>query len=313
MNFNESKGISDSCELVLYEIWKEIKNKIPSQELNSFKLDINKDDFKVKDLTINCKFSPSPENNCYGITHLKESSIKNNYLINSYIELDIKVNNIDDEFIYYIKSVLLHELLHLFQHYNLTSNNKFRPESFSIGSILPQLRPIVKTEYGNYILDILYFSLSHELSAQLHQYYMYRLSNKKYKKIFHIRDVLNKFITKKLDINEYKELEMIKNHISKSIKYFSNKKYMKNVRKSLWDFNNIDDFIAELSNIMKYKFQWIDKKIKLIDGKINDISESNIKYDLVISLPTNWEDYGRFEIDMFLKENLNDCKIINGI
>jgi hypothetical protein len=313
INFNESKGISDSCELVLYDIWKEIKQNITSQESNSFKLNIDKEDFKIKDLIIKYKFSPSSENNCYGTTHLKDSSIENNYLINSYIELDLKVNNLDNEFIYYIKSVLLHELLHLFQHYNIKIKNKFRPESFSIGSILPQLRPLVKTKYGNYILDIIYFSLSHELSAQLHQYYMYRLSNKEYKKIFKIRDSLNNFIPKEMDSIESKEIEMIKNHISKSIKYFSSKKYIKNVKKSLWDFNDVIDFINELSDIVKYKVKWIDKKIKLIDSKTDNISENNIRYDITISLPTNWEDHDKFEIQRFIKNNLNDCKIVNGI
>lgn len=27
-NFNESKGISDSCEIVLYKIWSKIENNI---------------------------------------------------------------------------------------------------------------------------------------------------------------------------------------------------------------------------------------------------------------------------------------------
>lgn len=313
LNFNESKGISDSCELILYEIWKEIKNDIISQKSNSLNFNIDKKDFKVKNLIIDYKFLVSPENNCYGATYLNNLEIENGYLTKSQIKLSIKVNKIDDEFIYYIKSVLLHELLHLFQHYNILSNGKFRPESFSIGSILPQLRPLVRTKYGNYILDILYFSLSHELSAQLHQYYMYKLSNKEYKKIYDIKDLLNNFIIRKLNIEECKEIEMIKKHISKAIKYYSNKKYIKNVKKSLWDFSNVDDFINELPKIIRYKVKWLVKKIKLINKKIDNISENNIRYDLTISLPTNWVDYRKYEIDMFLKEKLNDCKIIDGI
>ena len=121
------------------------------------------------------------------------------------------------------------------------------------------------------------------------------------------------FIPKEMDNIESKEIEMIKNHISKSIKYFSNKEYIKDVKKSLWNFNDVIDFINELSDILKYKVKWIDKKIKLIDSKIDNISENNIRYDITISLHTNWGDHDKFEIQNFIKNNLNDCKILNGI
>jgi hypothetical protein len=81
----------------------------------------------------------------------------------------------------------------------------------------------------------------------------------------------------------------------------------------LWDFNDVIDFINELSDIVKYKVKWIDKKIKLIDSKTDNISENNIRYDITISLPTNWEEHDKFEIQRFIKNNLNDCKIVNGI
>ena len=124
-------------------------------------------DFNVKELKVEFTINKSNERRCYGETNLKGTTISNNSLIGSSINLNIKIDEIDDKFIYYIKSVLLHELLDLFQHYNILKDSKFRPQSFSIGSIIPQLRKAVKTKYGEYLLDILYYSLPHELSAQL--------------------------------------------------------------------------------------------------------------------------------------------------
>lgn len=319
LNFNESKGISDTCELVLYEIWKNIENNINNIKDGSFNINLDKTDFKVKNLIINYNFSPDTENKCNAITHLEKSFVNDNYLNDVYIEIEIKINKIDDEFIYYIKSVLFHEILHIFQHYNVKINNKFRPESFSIGSILPQIRTIIKSEYANYILDILYYSLSHELSAQLHQYYMYNKIHKEYKKIKDIRNLLSNFKIKQLNDNEYKEIQKIKNHILNSIKYYSNnKKYNIDIEKSLWNDNDMISFLNKLNDILKYKVEWIDKKIKLINSKINDekINENNIKYDITISLPTNWDEHDnmeKYEIDKFIKNNLNDCKNIHGI
>lgn len=314
LNFNESKGISNSCELILYKIWKNIDSDINNIKDGSFNININEKDFKVKNLIINYNFLIDSENRCDAISHLEKSFIDKNHLNNVFIDIKIRINEIDDEFIYYIKSVLFHEILHIFQHYNIKNDNKFRPESFSIGSILPQIRPFIKSIYGNYILDILYYSLSHELSAQLHQYYFYKKNNKDYKRIKDIKDLLFKFKIKQLDKIEYKEIETIKNHILNSIKYYSNNKnYIEDIEISLWN-NDVELFLDKLSDILKYKVKWIDKKIKLIDKKIhNELNESNIRYDITISLPTNWDDIERYNIDNFIKNNLNDCKIIQGI
>ena len=313
-NFNESKGISDVIENELYKIWINIKDKIEKCENSSFILSLD-DGIKVKNSKLNWIFTKNNINICNANILLDNSYIDvDKYLNNIEINLDIKVYNMDDEFLYYIESVLFHELLHLYQHYNIKINSKFRSESFSIGSILPQLRKNIKTNYGNYILDILYFSLSHELSAQLHQYYFYKRKDTTYSRIF--ENNLKSFILKKtLSIDESNELKYIKNNILNSIKYYStNKKYIKNISKSLWNENNIDIFLNKLSDIVKNKVKWIDKKIELIDSKI--IKDREIRYDETISLPTNWDQHDiwdPFEIQQFIVENLNDCKIIDGI
>ena len=193
-NFNESKGISDSCEKITNSIWDDIENDIINSKSSNLKFDIDELDFKCKNIILNYKILNGDINTCDAQTILKESEIVDEYLTNLVININIVFKEFDDEFIYYIKSVLLHELLHIFQHYNILSGNKFRPESFSIGSIIPQLRNVVKTKYGSYILDILYYSLSHELSAQIHQYYLYKVNYKYYKRIFDIRDLDRKSV-----------------------------------------------------------------------------------------------------------------------
>ena len=168
-NFNESKGISDSCEKITNTVWDDIENHIINSKSSNINFDIDEFDFKCKNIILNYKITKGDSNTCNAQTILKESKIVDGYLRNIIINIDIISKEFDDEFIYYIKSVILHELLHIFQHYNILYGNKFRPESFSIGSIIPQLRNIVKTKDGTYILDILYHTLSHELSAQIHQ------------------------------------------------------------------------------------------------------------------------------------------------
>ena len=223
-NFNESKGISDSCEKITNSIWDEIENDIINSSSISNKFTFSEDDFKLKDIQIDFVFNENKENICYAITDLKNSIIEDNYLLNVKILFNVKLNIIDDAFLYYIKSVIFHEILHVFQNYNLKINDKFRPESFSIGSIIPQIRNTINTKYISYILDILYYSLSHELSAQLHQYYIYKVDGREYKRLDEIKNLLLNFKIKELDINESSELEYVRKHILNSIKYFTNNK-----------------------------------------------------------------------------------------
>lgn len=308
-NFNESKGISDSCEKVLYKVWNLIESDILSYNNSEVTYDINETDFKVSGLGIKYSINKSDNRICYGIVELNNSKIINDKLIDSKINLKIDVDVFDDEFIYYIKSVLLHELLHLFQHYNILKGNKFRPESFSIGSIIPQLRNIIKTKYGNYILDILYYSLPHELSAQIHQYYLYKLNDKEYKKIEQIIKLLNNFKPITLSIEENNDISYIKKHILNSIKFYTNnKKYLSDINKSIWNIKDNDLFLNKFMDIINKRIEWVNKKIILIDKNISD--QSKIRYDETISLPTNWDDneyhYIKDVYD-FISTNLIGC------
>lgn len=304
-NFNESKGISDSCEKITNSIWDDIEDDITNSKSSNLKFDIDELDFKCKNIILNYKISNGDINNCDAQTILKESKIVDEYLTNVVININTICKEFDDEFIYYIKSVLLHELLHIFQHYNILSGNKFRPESFSIGSIIPQLRNVVKTKYGSYILDILYYSLSHEISAQIHQYYLYKVNDKYYKRIFDIRDLIDGFKTKKLEKDEESDLVLIKKHIVGSIGYFtSNKKYKYDIDNSIWNESDIYIFLNKFKKLLEYKVKWINKKINLVDKKIKDMKI--IKYDENTTLPHDWNIYDLSVRNSFIRENLSD-------
>jgi hypothetical protein len=304
-NFNESNGISDSCEKITNSIWDDIEDDIINSKSSNLKFDIDELDFKCKNIILNYKISNGDINTCDAQTILKESKIVDEYLTNVVININIIYKEFDDEFIYYIKSVLLHELLHIFQNYNILSGNKFRPESFSIGSIIPQLRNVVKTKYGSYILDILYYSLSHELSAQIHQYYLYKINHRYYKRIFDIRDFINGFEIRKLDDVEERDLVLIKKHIVGSIGYFtSNKNYKYDIENSIWNESDIYIFLNKFKKLLEYKVKWVNKKINLVDNKIKDMKI--IKYDENTTLPHDWKLYDLSIRNSFIRENLSD-------
>lgn len=307
-NFNESKGVSDSSEKITNSIWIDIENDIINYNNISKKFTFSEDDFKLKDIQIDFIFSKDKENSCDAISDLKNSVIKDNYLLNVKILFDVKYHIIDDAFLYYIKSVIFHEILHVFQNYNLKINDKFRPESFSIGSIIPQIRDHIKTKYVSYILDILYYSLSHELSAQLHQYYIYKIDDREYKKLNDIKNLLTNFKIKELDIDESNELDYVKKHILNSIKYFTNNKnYKKDIESSMWNNKNNEEFLNELSKIIKQKLKWIDKKIKLINNK------KKVDYNETFTYYGDLKDYKYLKFSLFIKENLNNCPTISNI
>lgn len=306
-NFNESKGISDSCEKILQDIWNNIEKSILLVNNINSNFDFSESDFKIKDMKISIYFNKGDVNKCNSIADFKNSFIEDNYLKGVKIKFNIDYIEVDESFLYYIKSVIFHEIIHVFQHYNILLGGKFRPESFSIGSILPQVKDHIKTKYVNYIIDIIYYSLSHELSAQLHQYYIYRKEGREYKYLENIKELLSKFNIKKLDSLENSDLDFLKTHILNSINYYTtNKKYKKSVNKSLWVKDN-PGFLNELKILINKKLNWLDKKIKLIDKKIIiDYSETFTYYG-------DLERYKYLEFSIFVEKNLNDCPIIDNI
>jgi len=119
-----------------------------------------------------------------------------------------------------------------------------------------------------------------------------------------IKNILENFLIKQdLTEEENLELDFLKNHILNSIKFYTtNKNYNKDILNSLWNENNNIKFLNKLSNIIKNKLKWIDRKIKLINSKINDI-----KYDETSTYYGELKDYKYIEFFEFIRKNLNDC------
>ena len=264
-NFNESKGISDSCEKITNSIWNDIEDDIINSNNISKKLNYSEDDFKLKDIQIDFNFIKDKENSCGAITDLKNSVIEDNYLLNVKILFNIKYHIIDDAFLYYIKSVIFHEILHVFQNYNLKINSMTKSYVLSGNK-----------EERNEMKD-------------------------------EIENLLSNFKIKELDISESNELEYIKKHILNSIKYFTNNKnYKKDMESSIWNKNN-EDFLNGLSNLIKYKLKWIDKKIKLINNK------KKVDYNETFTYYGDLQDYKYLNFSLFIIENLNNCPTIDNI
>jgi gamma-glutamylcyclotransferase (GGCT)/AIG2-like uncharacterized protein YtfP len=178
--------------------------------------------------------------------------------------------------------------------------------------MLPQFRKIVKTNYASYLIDILYYSLSHELSAQLHQYYLYKVDNREYKRLDDIENLLKNFNIKNLTNDEKVEISLIQNHTYNAIKYLSkNNKYLKDIKSSIWNEKDIDKFLIKIKNIIDLKVKWINKKKALINLKINE--SKLIRYDNNTTLPQDWEFYDILEKLNFIKDNISDTSNINFI
>lgn len=170
------------------------------------------------------------------------------------------------------------------------SDNKFKPESWVIGSLLPNFRKFLLEEYSKTILDLIYKSLSHEIYSQLYQYYFYKKDGIDYGNIDEIISELNNFqVKKELDVRELSELENLKKFIVKGLMMNDNLKYKSDVINSFWNLEDIDDFLFELGKYFKEKSNLLKSKKDKIDRELDferGIEESLNRW---ISLPTNFD------------------------
>ena len=299
--------MNESKENVFDELSNIIIDKFNKGEYNfiidEYSKSSDKRRFKIRELEVQFNLKRDNDNFCNGLCDVTKSEIKDDYLTNSLITFDIGYLKLDDYFIKYIHSVINHEVLHLYQVYNLKINNKFKPESWVIGSLLPTFRRFLKEDYRKVILSLLYNSLSHEIYSQLQQYYFYRKDDLKYPKIEKIIGDLDDFVIKtNLSDNEISELLNLKNFIVKGLKNNSNVKYRKDVDKSFWNENDIYLFLDGLNKYFKQKSDTIKSKVKKIDRELNFESKINDSLDIWISLPTNFE-----------KTKINNFDIIDSI
>lgn len=306
--FNEF--INESKENVFDELSDIIIDKFNKREysftINDYSKSLGNRILKIKDLNIKFNLKKSDENFCNGLFDVTKSELKDDYLLNSSILFKIEYLKLDDEFTRYIYSVIKHEIMHLYQVYNLKVNNKFKPESWVIGSILPTFRRFMKEDYTNHILNLLYISLSHEIYSQLQQYYFYKKDNIEYKRVEKvISDLDNFYVKDNLTNNEISEISNLKSFIVKGLKNNNNDKYKKDVNKSFWNDDDIYSFLDKLNNYFKQKSNLIKSKIKKINDELNFENKINDSLDVWISLPTNFE---KMEINHF---NIIDNIIID--
>ncbi len=104
MKYIITSGISDSCDIVLNEIWKTIESDIQSLKSNSMSFNIDRVDIKCKDISFTYNIQSGLENLCNGQSLLKDSKIIDGYLTNVSIKLDIVYSDMNDEFIYYLNN-----------------------------------------------------------------------------------------------------------------------------------------------------------------------------------------------------------------
>ena len=289
----ESKGISDVCMSYKNTIWKDFIVKLKDiidkkQDYGVLIYNFNNQEFKINNLIISIKPIKYKENICNGKYQGSNTIIKNSIFYNGIIEFNILYNDLNKDFLNYIESVLLHELLHCYQRYK--TNGKKIPSYWQYGNILSTLRK----ELDNYnnddldkIINLLYYSLEHEMSAQLHQYYDFMLKGKKYERIFDIKKSLEEYkIPNKIDNNFMIGLITIVYHFNKSLKLNTpNNNYTKNIDNSLWSYklseDNIDSFLVNLKNYFNNCSNFLDKKINQINRKIKNYE--HIDYSMTIS------------------------------
>ena len=277
----ESKTISDDSEkyqeIISIEIIPELE-KLSTNSDNiqhkSFNFDFN-NDFKVKNLMINIKLFKYKENVCNAISNFNYAKVENNILVDASINFEIYYSSLDDDFKEEIDSTILHELLHCYQFYNQELGGKFRPYSWSIGTSLIHLRKDIKSDNCKIILDLLYKSLKHEISAQIHHYYFYKKRNKTYNKIFNNIDELKQF--KIFNITtENDEICLIRTVVYNNIKSLKiNNKYKRDLNKSLWNEKNNDMFIIKLRELFLESVEYTERKIKQVDDKIIQLLENH--------------------------------------
>lgn len=264
---NEGKGISNFIKTlsteIISEIFKNFKSfdkKIDIPEL----VNINNISIEIQNIQRNYQ-------SMFYILNKKD-------ILNSLcIKFDIpEKNNLN---IYYLHEIVIHELTHLYEFYNIVINNKNLPLYDNIKKSLIQTIKQDNFDIFSYFRNIVYLSLDNELNARVAQTYQLlkfkkindktQLFNilktthiwKKYKEIenFNPKNYTSNLIEllgidlSCILINDFNE-ELNKNSIKLSfikdvkdekdiIKYFSswNKRFKYKIKKHLFKLNNVID------------------------------------------------------------------------
>jgi hypothetical protein len=310
----ESISISDITVEYTNHIWKDsilkyIKtteddpkslNKTFDKEY-TVSCDFDNKEFKIDNLSILVNLRRYSSNVCNAIADLGKSIYSDDTIINPKIKLEIYFDDFDEDFKIYIKSVLLHEMLHVYQVYNM--RNKKMDSNWNLGNTIISTRDYIYNPYVKEVSEILYYSAEHEIMAQIHQYFMFKThNNKRYEKIFEIKQKLEEYdpyvMLNNVDDKLIKQLNLFRDIYNKRlILHKPNNKYYKNaslVWKKEITKNNINKFLDNINTFVKKSASFLDKKMKHIDRKTE--KEIFEKYDI----------FGYYRYIEFLVENQND-------
>lgn len=161
---NESRDISNFIKklstIVSGKIFKEYE-KLENNDISSFdlKLVIDFDEIsKIKELNINIKMIK-------GNYHSKFYTLGNDLLKDLYLEFDLPQKSKLDYF--YLHKLIIHELTHLYEYYNIVTNQRRFPMYNKIKKSL--IRTIKQDEFDifSYFRNLVYLTLDNELNARV--------------------------------------------------------------------------------------------------------------------------------------------------
>jgi hypothetical protein len=218
--------------------------------------------YKIERLIVIIKFQCSNQSLTVGVNRNNDTFFDNGIMYNTMVQINSQYINLNNDELDYIESLLLHELLHVIQNYNLNGNI---PNHFKLASLNTIKISRFNSNHNLYLISsLLYLSCTHELSAQIHQYYDYKLKNKRYEYIFQIINLIQNF-----NINDIKIDDELVNGLN-----VIRKEYINIIDDSygIWKKEiNTDNAIIFLKNIdkkIKKSLVFIKDKMKQIDDKI---------------------------------------------
>ena len=165
---NENRGISNFIKklstIVSGSVFKEYE-KLSDNDVQSFniKLDIDFEEIsQIKQLNINIKMDRSDY-------HSKFYILGDNLLKDLCLEFDLPQRSKLDHF--YLHELIVHELTHLYEYYNIVINQRIFPLYDRIKKTL--IRTIKQDEFDvfSYFRNLAYLTLDNELNARVAQTY----------------------------------------------------------------------------------------------------------------------------------------------
>jgi hypothetical protein len=276
---NENRGISNFIKklstTISGKIFKEYE-KISDEEIPSFDIKLKVDYEEISQISeINIIIKSDKKN-----YHSKFYPIDNN-LLNLCLDFDLPVKSKLDHF--YLQELIIHEMTHLYEYYNIVINQREFPLYNRIKKSL--IRTIKQDEFDvfSYFRNLVYLTLDNELNARVAQTYQLL----KYENI-HDKDQLFNMLKTKHIWKKYKEIDNFnpKKYTSDLIEFIGldfTKILINNFNDEL-NTNNISfSFIKDANNegdIIQYFNNWNKRfkyKLKKHLYKLNRVIDEVIK------------------------------------